>query len=538
MSAPRAADRRPAPRPCSRAPRARSSGAARPVSRPVRRGQRPQAIAAAARRVPQPGGARGRDQRVDRAPKRVALSRDALLASRRGLRGGARRRRSVAARPARPLHRGAQVLVRSIAAGTAPVSCRPATSTRSPSRTPAESLDARRCASRRSCPRSWAALVEAAEARRRASRARAVARFDAHPRRRPGDARRACSSAPPRSARASSRTYGSSETAGGCVYDGVPLGRVAVVDGELSSAGPSSRRATSATGRTAAAFVEHDGRRWYRTGDGGEIGRRAAVPGGRQRDHLRAARSCRLAAVEEAVRSLAAWDARLGEALAVPASTRDGGSGRSCSRPPSARSSRSACAASWPLAWATSAESAVVRGIDAMPTLPSGKPDRRLAGAGRRGSARLTRRPSATRSGHDEGPDVRHPAPRLSGGTSLRKTYFLKRPSLLAGLLARLPRPASLRLRRPCCRRRSASRRPPRPSPRASRRCSGPCHPHSCALLRSVDGTHTTLRPPASASPPPHGRTGGRRRGIPRRPGDGRMATAPPTPARRACSPG
>ncbi|KEP74050.1 acyl-CoA synthetase, partial [Microbacterium sp. SUBG005] len=71
------------------------------------------------------------------------------------------------------------------------------------------------------------------------------------------------------------RTYGSSETSGGCVYDGVPLDGVGmtIVDGEVRLTGP-----TLAEGylgdpeRTASVFpVDADGARWYRTGDGGEI---------------------------------------------------------------------------------------------------------------------------------------------------------------------------------------------------------------------------------------------------------------------------
>ena len=70
------------------------------------------------------------------------------------------------------------------------------------------------------------------------------------------------------------RTYGSSETSGGCVWDGVPLGNteVRIVDGRVEIAG-----SVLAHGylddpvRTAAAFVEHDGRRWYRTDDTGSL---------------------------------------------------------------------------------------------------------------------------------------------------------------------------------------------------------------------------------------------------------------------------
>ncbi|MFK4837648.1 AMP-binding protein [Microbacterium sp. ZW T2_14] len=69
------------------------------------------------------------------------------------------------------------------------------------------------------------------------------------------------------------RTYGSTETSGGCVYDGVPLAnvRVRVEHGEVQVSGP-----TLAEGylgdheRTDAAFFrERDGTRWYRTGDAG-----------------------------------------------------------------------------------------------------------------------------------------------------------------------------------------------------------------------------------------------------------------------------
>ncbi|GAB2454107.1 O-succinylbenzoic acid--CoA ligase [Conyzicola lurida] len=70
------------------------------------------------------------------------------------------------------------------------------------------------------------------------------------------------------------RTYGSSETSGGCVYDGVPIGatRARVVDGQIELSG-----AVLAEGylgdpeRTDRAFHSEQGQRWYRTGDQGEI---------------------------------------------------------------------------------------------------------------------------------------------------------------------------------------------------------------------------------------------------------------------------
>jgi O-succinylbenzoic acid--CoA ligase len=80
------------------------------------------------------------------------------------------------------------------------------------------------------------------------------------------------------------RTYGSTETSGGCVYDGVALDgvRVEPAGGELRIAGP-----TLADGylgepeRTAAAFAtDADGVRWYRTGDAGTVADgRVAVTG-------------------------------------------------------------------------------------------------------------------------------------------------------------------------------------------------------------------------------------------------------------------
>jgi len=71
------------------------------------------------------------------------------------------------------------------------------------------------------------------------------------------------------------RTYGSSETSGGCVYDGVPLDGIGmrIVDGEVQLSGP-----TLADGylgdprRTDDIFRrDADGTRWYRTGDAGQI---------------------------------------------------------------------------------------------------------------------------------------------------------------------------------------------------------------------------------------------------------------------------
>lgn len=70
------------------------------------------------------------------------------------------------------------------------------------------------------------------------------------------------------------RTYGSSETAGGCVYDGTPVGttRARVVNGQVELAGPTLAEGyLDDQARTDAAFYSESGTRWYRTGDLGSI---------------------------------------------------------------------------------------------------------------------------------------------------------------------------------------------------------------------------------------------------------------------------
>jgi O-succinylbenzoic acid--CoA ligase len=68
------------------------------------------------------------------------------------------------------------------------------------------------------------------------------------------------------------RTYGSSETSGGCVYDGVPIGDTAVrvVDGEVQIGGPTLAEGyLGDPALTAERFVDADGMRWFRTADAG-----------------------------------------------------------------------------------------------------------------------------------------------------------------------------------------------------------------------------------------------------------------------------
>jgi o-succinylbenzoate---CoA ligase len=104
------------------------------------------------------------------------------------------------------------------------------------------------------------------------------------------------------------RTYGSSETSGGCVFDGVPIGEtfMRIVDGEVELGGP-----TLAEGylgdeeRTARSFYSDDAGRWYRTADLGRIDNGVLAVTGRRDDVIVSGGiKVSLAAVERVVRSI------------------------------------------------------------------------------------------------------------------------------------------------------------------------------------------------------------------------------------------
>lgn len=70
------------------------------------------------------------------------------------------------------------------------------------------------------------------------------------------------------------RTYGSSETCGGCVWDGVPIGNTEarIVNGRVELTGDVLAEGyLDDVRRNAFSFREHDGKRWYRTDDAGEL---------------------------------------------------------------------------------------------------------------------------------------------------------------------------------------------------------------------------------------------------------------------------
>lgn len=170
------------------------------------------------------------------------------------------------------------------------------------------------------------------------------------------------------------RTYGSSETSGGCVYDGTPLAgvRLAITDGQVELGG-----ATIAEGylgdaeRTEAAFFVRDGIRWYRTGDTGQIVDGVLKVTGRLDDVIKSGGiAVSLAAVERVVRGIPG----LGEVVVVAAPSPEWGLAPVvvATIPVDLAEVRSTVRAE--LGAAARPERAVV--VAEIPLLSSGKPDR------------------------------------------------------------------------------------------------------------------------------------------------------------------
>ena len=108
------------------------------------------------------------------------------------------------------------------------------------------------------------------------------------------------------------RSYGSSETSGGCVYDGVPIGATTVklVGGEVWLGGPSLAEGYLGDPElTAERFVHEAGVLWFRTADGGQLatgsdGDRLTVTGRRDDVLISGGVKVALAAVERVLREL------------------------------------------------------------------------------------------------------------------------------------------------------------------------------------------------------------------------------------------
>lgn len=206
------------------------------------------------------------------APKRVMLSAAALRASAGATEQffGGQHGQWLLALPATYIA-GVQVLVRSIVAGTEPVVLPPGHFDPLAFAAASARLDPERARFTSLVPVQLARLVEAAADDGVAEALRSFDRILLGGQAAPaGLVERAAALGA-----VVHRTYGSSETAGGCVYDGMPLPGVGVriVDGlvELSGAMLASGYLDDPE-RTAAAFTtDADGTRWYRTGDLGEL---------------------------------------------------------------------------------------------------------------------------------------------------------------------------------------------------------------------------------------------------------------------------
>ena len=171
------------------------------------------------------------------------------------------------------------------------------------------------------------------------------------------------------------RSYGSSETSGGCVYDGVPIGTtvVKVVDGEVWLGGPSLAEGYLGNPElTAERFAYEGGARWFRTADGGSFDGGVLTVTGRRDDVLISGGvKVALAAVERVLREqpglhdavvVAVPDERWGEVpVAMTAST---------------AFDQDAATAAVAAELGAPARPARVLTVPSLPLLPSGKVDR------------------------------------------------------------------------------------------------------------------------------------------------------------------
>ena len=170
------------------------------------------------------------------------------------------------------------------------------------------------------------------------------------------------------------RTYGSTETSGGCVYDGVPIGMagVDVVDGEVWVSGPTLAEGYLGQPElTAERFPTRDGMRWFATDDTGLwSGERLSVTGRRDDVIVSGGVKVALGAVERLIREhsgvadamvVGAPDDKWGQVpVIVTTSDADFASGISAVRQ----------------VLGSAARPARVIGVSDLPRLPSGKVDR------------------------------------------------------------------------------------------------------------------------------------------------------------------
>ncbi|WP_353827925.1 AMP-binding protein [Agromyces sp. SYSU T0242] len=322
------------------------------------------------------------------APKRVALSAAALRASAGATAHwfGGVHGQWLLALPATYIA-GVQVLVRSLVAGTEPAALGPGGFTPEAFVAAARTLDPDRQWFTSLVPVQLARLVDAAEDDRSVRAAlgsfeRILLGGQAAP---AGLVQQAAALG----ARVH-RTYGSSETAGGCVYDGRPLQRVEVrtVDGELQLAGPMLAEGyLDDPVRTERAFViDEQGTRWYRTGDLGSVDADGRVRVTGRVDDVMTSGGVKvvLGEVERAVHRVAGF----GDAVVVAVADPEWGERAVVV---SAGDAARAADALGALRAATDAAGLPPAGrpvrvvvVDELPRLPSGKPDRVAAAAAAR----------------------------------------------------------------------------------------------------------------------------------------------------------
>ncbi|CAN5267101.1 o-succinylbenzoate--CoA ligase [soil metagenome] len=173
------------------------------------------------------------------------------------------------------------------------------------------------------------------------------------------------------------RTYGSSETSGGCVYDGHPIGQALarVTGGELELAGPMLAEGYLGDDElTQRKFYTDAGHRWYRTADSGDVtDGMVAVTGRLDNVIISGGIKVALDRVERVVQS------RQGFHTAIVVAQPSERWGQTCvvvtSEPFDDDALSLIQAAVTEVAGRAAAPSRIVR-LDVLPTLGSGKPDR------------------------------------------------------------------------------------------------------------------------------------------------------------------
>lgn len=181
-------------------------------------------------------------------------------------------------------------------------------------------------------------------------------------------------------------TYGATETCGGCVYDGTPIGGCAIriVDGQVEISGPMLAEgylSADAQSSVDDAFVSAGGERWYRTRDAGFFDGRLTVTGRVDDVIVSGGEKVSLGSVEAAVRRqpglsgavvVRASSERWGEVPVVVAERPEQPHEQPATPPPALSALRRLLSAE--LGRAAAPERLVL--VDVLPTLPSGKPDR------------------------------------------------------------------------------------------------------------------------------------------------------------------